>query len=189
MSEQEKQTVDEIANNQETNPEEKDNKEERTFTRDDLGKMIGAERKKWDEEKAQEIEEAKSEAERLAKLSKDEREKEQERKRKEELDKREKAIAYKELRIETRSQLSEEGLPLEFLDVVMADNADAISENIKNIRVVFDEAVEKRVDERLAQKSPKRGTTSSHSLTREEILSEPDAKKRLELIRENRDLF
>ncbi|MDK6241917.1 DUF4355 domain-containing protein, partial [Winkia sp. UMB10116] len=78
--------------------------------------MIGAERKKWDEEKAQEIEEAKSEAERLAKLSKDEREKEQERKRKEELDKREKAIAYKELRIETRSQLSEEGLPLEFLD-------------------------------------------------------------------------
>ncbi|MDK8230764.1 DUF4355 domain-containing protein, partial [Escherichia coli] len=87
------------------------------------------------------------------KLSKDEREKEQERKRKEELDKREKAIAYKELRIETRSQLSEEGLPLEFLDVVMADNADAISENIKNIRVVFDEAVEKRVDERLAQKS------------------------------------
>ncbi|MDK7347856.1 DUF4355 domain-containing protein, partial [Bifidobacterium dentium] len=77
------------------------------------------------------------------------REKEQERKRKEELDKREKAIAYKELRIETRSQLSEEGLPLEFLDVVMADNADAISENIKNIRVVFDEAVEKRVDERL----------------------------------------
>ncbi|MCW1000549.1 DUF4355 domain-containing protein, partial [Streptococcus anginosus] len=81
------------------------------------------------------------------------------------------------------------GLPLEFLDVVMADNADAISENIKNIRVVFDEAVEKRVDERLAQKSPKRGTTSSHSLTREEILSEPDAKKRLELIRENRDLF
>ncbi|MDK6256901.1 DUF4355 domain-containing protein, partial [Escherichia coli] len=104
----------------------------------------------WDEEKAQEIEEAKSEAERLAKLSKDEREKEQERKRKEELDKREKAIAYKELRIETRSQLSEEGLPLEFLDVVMADNADAISENIKNIRVVFDEAVEKRVDERLA---------------------------------------
>ncbi|MHB2041656.1 DUF4355 domain-containing protein, partial [Aerococcus mictus] len=70
MSEQEKQTVDEIANNQETNPEEKDNKEERTFTRDDLAKMIGAERKKWDEEKAQEIEEAKSEAERLAKLSK-----------------------------------------------------------------------------------------------------------------------
>ncbi|MDK6355835.1 hypothetical protein QP202_24670, partial [Escherichia coli] len=88
MSEQEKQTVDEIANNQETNPEEKDNQEERTFTRDDLAKMIGAERKKWDEEKAQEIEEAKSEAERLAKLSKDEREKEQERKRKEELDKR-----------------------------------------------------------------------------------------------------
>lgn len=186
MSEEIKNT--EVIEEQQDEKED-EQKEQRTFTRNDIAKMMSAEKRKWEEEKEQEIEEAKSEAERLAKLSKDEREKEQERKRKEALDKREQAIAYKELRIETRSLLAEEGLPLEFLDVVMTDSADDIQDNIKNIRTVFDEAVEKRVDERLAQKSPKRGANSTSTLTREQIARETDPQKRLEMIRQNREMF
>lgn len=181
------QEADEKVDTQEADEQQK---QEKTFTRDDIAKMISAEKKKWQEEKDQEIEEAKSEGERLAKLSKDEREKEQDRKRKEALDQREKDVAMKELRIETRSILAEEGLPQDFLDVVIADSAEKIQENVNNIRVVFDEAVEKRVDERLQTSAAKRGGhTHSTGLTREEIMREPDIKKRYKMIRENRDLF
>lgn len=161
---------------------------EKTFTRSDIAKMISAEKEKWEAEKQEEIEQAKTEAERLAKLSKSEREKEEQAKRLADLDKREKEIAMKELRLATRETLASEGLPEDFLDVVMGDSAEQIQENIKHVRNVFDAAVEKKVDERLAQGAPKQGVTGS-GLTKDQIMSEKDSAKRLQLIAENRNLF
>lgn len=53
---------------------------ERTFTRADISKMMAAERTKWESEQSAAIEKARTEGERLAKLSKDERAKEEEQK-------------------------------------------------------------------------------------------------------------
>lgn len=170
--------------------QEQQEHEEKTFTRDQIAKMISAQKAEWEKEKEQEIEEAKSEAERLAKLSKDEREKEKNRKRQEQLDKREKELATRELKLETQSLLAEEALPAEFLDVVMADSADQISQNISNIRQIFDQAVEKRVDERLKQTAPKRGINSKGgSMTYQEIMAIKDDKARRQAIQDNRELF
>ena len=165
---------------------------EKTFTQDELDHIV-QERVKRAVAKAQKdaedkIKQAQSEGERLAKLTKDERAKEEEAKRLADLEAREKAIAVKELRIETQSLLSDEGLPIEFLDVVMADTAESVKENIASIRKVFDEAVEKRVNERLTQDKPRRGATAG-AMSKAEIMAVQDASERQKLIAENLELF
>lgn len=165
---------------------------DKTFTQDELDHIV-QERVKRAVAKAQKdaedkIKQAQSEGERLAKLTKDERAKEEEAKRLADLEAREKAIAVKELRIETQSLLSDEGLPIEFLDVVMADTAESVKENIASIRKVFDEAVEKRVNERLTQDKPRRGATAG-AMTKAEILAVKDVSERQKLIAENLELF
>ena len=165
---------------------------DKTFTQDELDHIV-QERVKRAVAKAQKdaedkIKQAQSEGERLAKLTKDERAKEEEAKRLADLEAREKAIVVKELRIETQSLLSDEGLPIEFLDVVMADTAESVKENIASIRKVFDEAVEKRVNERLTQDKPRRGATAG-AMTKAEIMAVQDANERQKLIAENLELF
>ena len=165
---------------------------DKTFTQDELDHIV-QERVKRAVAKAQKdaedkIKQAQSEGERLAKLTKDERAKEEEAKRLADLEAREKAIAVKELRIETQTLLSDEGLPIEFLDVVMADTAESVKEKIASIRKVFDEAVEKRVNERLTQDKPRRGATAG-AMTKAEIMAVQDANERQKLIAENLELF
>ena len=165
---------------------------DKTFTQDELNHIV-QERVQRAVAKAQKdaedkIKQAQSEGERLAKLTKDERAKEEEAKRLADLEAREKAIAIKELRIETQSLLSDEGLPIEFLDVVMADTAESVKDNIASIRKVFDEAVEKRVNERLTQDKPRRGATAG-AMSKAEIMAVQDANERQKLIAENLELF
>jgi len=165
---------------------------DKTFTQDELDHIV-QERVKRAVAKAQKdaedkIKQAQSEGERLAKLTKDERAKEEEAKRLADLEAREKAIAIKELRIETQSLLSDEGLPIEFLDVVMADTAETVKDNIASVRKVFDEAVEKRVNERLTQDKPRRGATAG-AMTKAEIMAVQNASERQKLIAENLELF
>lgn len=161
---------------------------ERTFTRDDIAKMMNAERAKWEAEQADAIEKARSEGERLAKLSKDERAKEEEQKRLDAITERERLVAEKEMRIETQTLLVEKGLPLEFIDIVLATTAEEVKTNIDNLQTIFDSAVEKRVDERLTQEKPRTGN-GSQTMTKAEIMAIKDDNERLNAIAANRNLF
>lgn len=161
---------------------------ERTFTRDDIAKMMTAERAKWEAEQADAIEKARTEGERLAKLSKDERAKEEEQKRLDAITERERLVAEKEMRIETQTLLVEKGLPLEFIDIVLATTAEEVKTNIDNLQTIFDSAVEKRVDERLTQEKPRTGN-GSQTMTKAEIMAIKDDNERLNAIAANRNLF
>ena len=165
---------------------------DKTFTQAELNHIVQerVQRAVANAEKEAEdkIKQAQSEGGRLAKMTKDERAKEEEAKRLADIEAREKAIAVKELRIETQSLLSDEGLPIEFLDVVMADTAEAVKDNIASVRKVFDEAVEKRVNERLTQDKPRRGATAG-AISKAEIMAVKDVNERQKLIAENLELF
>lgn len=162
-------------------------KHERTFTRAEIGKMLAAERSKWEAEQVTAIEQAKSEGERLAKLTKDERAREEEAKRIADLEKREQDIAEREMKLATQSLLADEGLPQEFLDHVLAPTAEEVKAKITALRNVFDSEVEKRVNERLVQSAPRRGTTTG--ITKEQIMAIEDTNKRQAAIAENINLF
>ena len=196
MSENTHATVETEAIEQDVTQEEqvetKQEKSERTFTRAEFGKAVAAEvakaRATWETEQAEALEFAKSEGERLAKLTKDERAKEEEERRIQAIEERERVLAEKEMRVATQTLLSEEGLPGEFLDFVISETAEVTKEKIGLLRSVFDKAVESRVDERLAQKAPRKGT-GPVSLTKAEIMAVEDDEQRQALIAANIGLF
>jgi hypothetical protein len=195
MSENTQATVETEALEQDVTQEEqvetKQEKSERTFTRAEFGKAVAAEiakaRATWESEQAEIIEQAKSEGERLAKLTKDERAKEEEAKRIQAIEERERAIAEREMKMATMTLLAEEGLPQEFLGHVLAPTAEEVKAKISDLRNVFDKEVEKRVNERLVQSTPRRGTING--LTKEDIMAIENDDERQQAIAENIQLF
>ena len=176
---------------QEGQVETKQEKSERTFTRAEFGKAVAAEiakaRATWESEQAEALELAKSEGERLAKLTKDERAREEEAKRIQAIEERERAIAEREMKMATMALLVEEGLPQEFLGHVLAPTAEEVKAKISDLRNVFDKEVEKRVNERLVQSTPRRGTING--LTKEDIMAIENDDERQQAIAENIQLF
>lgn len=176
---------------QEEQVETKQEKSERTFTRAEFGKAVAAEiakaRATWESEQAEALELAKSEGERLAKLTKDERAREEEAKRLKAIEEREQAIAEREMKMATMALLVEEGLPQEFLGHVLAPTAEEVKAKISDLRNVFDKEVEKRVNERLVQSTPRRGAING--LTKEDIMAIENDDERQRAIAENIQLF
>lgn len=160
----------------------------RTFTLADISKMLTAERAKWESEQAEAVEKARSEGERLAKLSKDQRAKEEEQKRLDAIAEREKAVAEKEMRLETQTLLAEKGLPADFTNVVLAATAEEVKANIDSLQSIFDKAVETRVNERLTQETPRTGN-GTNQMTKAEIMAIQDDTERMNAIAANRNLF
>lgn len=125
-------------------------KHERTFTRAEIGKMLSAERSKWEAE--QEAKE--NEAKKLAKMNADEKQKYQLDQREQELADREKAIARKELTAEAKAMLSERDLPVDLVNVVDLTSAETVSESITSIQKAWEESVQKGVSERMKGSAP-----------------------------------
>lgn len=125
-------------------------KHERIFTRAEIGKMLSAERSKWEAE--QEAKE--NEAKKLAKMNADEKQKYQLDQREQELADREKAIARKELTAEAKAMLSERDLPVELVNVVDLTSAETVSESITSIQKAWEESVQKGVSERMKGSAP-----------------------------------
>jgi hypothetical protein len=148
-------------------------------TKDELTKLLQSEadkrvsdalktsKAKWESEYQAKLENEKKEAERLAKLSQTEKEKFLMEKQKDELSKKEKEIALREMKLESAKILSEEGLPISFIDMLTTDNADTTKANIDNFSKAFKDAVSKAVDEKLkSSPKPQSGSATLDGLTK-----------------------
>ena len=95
------------------------------------------------------IEKRVAEAERMASLSAEEKAKELAKKDQEEYEQRKRELSKKEMFFETKTQLENNGLPLSLADFLSSETAEKTLENIQNFKNVFEEAVEKKVIDRL----------------------------------------
>src|SRR3712207_2112781 len=148
-------------------PPEETKLEGRTYTDEELQKLIQSESDKrvtqaiktaelkWQKEYEEKLENEKSEAEKLAKMSADERAKAQFEKEKEQLEKERVKFQRDQLELETVKELGKQGLDVEFSSFLMGEDAESTNENIKLFKEKFDSAVEKAVTERLKGKTPK----------------------------------
>ena len=160
-------------------------KHERTFTRAEIGKMLSAERSKWEAE--QEAKE--NEAKKLAKMNADEKQKYQLDQREQELADREKAIARKELTAEAKAMLSERDLPVELVNVVDLTSAETVSKSVAVLQKSWEQAVQKGVQEKLKGGAPmKQAPTVNDELTVEEFRA-MGYKSRNELFLKNPELY
>lgn len=95
-----------------------------------------------------------SEAEKLAKMTKDEQKTYMQNKRDKELSDREAAVTRSELMAEAKNSLSDEGLPVELAEVLSYTDADACKKSMETVKEAFQTAVEKAVDEKLKGGKP-----------------------------------
>ena len=95
-----------------------------------------------------------SEAEKLAKMTKEEKAQYMQQKREKELTDREAAITRKELMAEAENTLASDGLPQELAEVLDYSDADTCKKSMEKVKEVFQRAVETAVEEKLKGGKP-----------------------------------
>ena len=95
-----------------------------------------------------------SEAEKLAKMTKEEKAQYMQQKREKELTDREAAITCKELMAEAKNTLASDGLPQELAEVLDYSDADTCKKSMEKVKEVFQRAVETAVEEKLKGGKP-----------------------------------
>lgn len=139
----------------------------KTYTEEDFQKeadrrvtqALETSQKKWQQEFQQKLEHEKQEAERLAKMSSDEKEKEMFKKQQDEFNKQKKEFERERLTTQTLKTLASEDLPSEFCEMIMAnvETAEDIMANIKTFKKLFSDAVDKRLTDRTQTTTPGAG--------------------------------
>ena len=127
----------------------------KTFTQDELNAIIDKRLERERKDAQARIDKAVTEAQKLAKMSADERAEHERQELQKKLAEREAEITKRELRAEAKSQLSDKGLPVELAEVLPYTDADTTNAALAAIEKVFRQAVEKGVNERLKGNAPK----------------------------------
>lgn len=146
-----------------------DKKEEKTYTRAELNKIISAEREKAKAEAIKSAEEKRTEAEKLAKMDAEEKHKYQlEKAEKEKNDALARLNAY-ELKEQATKIATEKELDISLLDIIdySKETADSVKTKIDNIDTIFKKAVEKKLNEKLQERGPKQVSSSATNADRE----------------------
>ena len=97
---------------------------------------------------------AKKEAERLSKLSDEERQKAEIENGRKELELREKELQRKELMLEMTKVLAERKIPIQFMDYLIADDSESTLNRITTFEKEYKAAIENAVNEKLKGKTP-----------------------------------
>ena len=95
-----------------------------------------------------------SEAEKLAKMTMEEKAQYMQQKREKKLTDREAAITRKELMAEAKNTLASDGLPQELAEVLDYSDADTCKKSMEKVKEVFQRAVETAVEEKLKGGKP-----------------------------------
>ena len=86
-----------------------------------------------------------------------------------ELEKKEREFNLAQNKLEASKVLANRGLPIEFVEYIVADDADTMLENINVFERTFKAAVADAVSKKLASPAPKTGSVKQTGLTREEF--------------------
>lgn len=108
-----------------------------------------------------------SEAEKLAKMTKEEKAQYMQQKHEKELADREAAITKRELMAEAKNTLAEKKLPSDLAEVLNYADADSCNKSIASVEKAFQAAVQAAVEERLKGGVPQKKATSTENDTLE----------------------
>lgn len=111
------------------------------------------------------IEAAKTEAEKLAKMNADQKAEYESKKREDEITKRESEITRRELRASALETLAEKGLPKQLAEILVFTDAESTNTSLDAVEKAFREAVEAGVNERLKGTPPGGGGSKTPTNT------------------------
>lgn len=160
------------ANTPQTGEGQTQGAEPKTYTEEELATLKAQWEKDSAEKHTAEIEKAKQdavkEAERLAKLSADDKKAEEFKALEDKVKLLEDEKALSVLKEEARGMLEKEKLPGEFLDFVLGEDVEKTGEKIKTLKKVFDDSLQKAVEERMKGKTPSGGGNTTTGLSVQE---------------------
>ena len=162
-------------------------KHERTFTRAEIGKILSAERSKWEAE--QEAKE--NEAEKLRQMNEAQKAEYEQEKQKAYIAELEAKINRSGLEREASKMLSEGGIAVDdkILGLVVKDTAESTQEAVESFVALVNELADKKVGEKLKGKTPKKmEDTSAGEITKEQF-NRMGYQSRNELLQNNPELY
>jgi hypothetical protein len=110
-----------------------------------------------------------AEAERLKTMDEAQRKDYEYNQKLQELEQREKDFAITQNKLEATKVMANRGLPIEFVDYLVADDADTMLENINQFERMFKAAVSDMVAKKISAPSPKNGVTQQSGMTRDDF--------------------
>lgn len=122
-----------------------------------INKALETAKGKWDTDAQQKIADARTEAEKLSRLTADEKARYEREKQDADFNKRLADLTGRELKATAKETLAEKGLPLDLADVLNYADADTCSKSIAAVEKAFRASVEKAVNEKLRGTPPKSG--------------------------------
>lgn len=122
-----------------------------------VAKALDTARAKWEAEATERIHRERTEAERMAKMTAEQKADHERQTREKALAEREAAITLREMRAQALEVLSERSLPKELSDVLNYENAETLTASIDAAERTYRAAVQAGVEERLKGKPPQTG--------------------------------
>ncbi len=173
-------------------PQESEVKETKTYTAEEVNKMIEDGRKQALEEANKKAEERfqnkMKESERLAKMNEEEKLRYQLEQREKAIEEKEKALALAENKNEAGKILAEKGLSLALVDFVVAEDAETMNQNISLLEKEFNKSVKAEVEKRLSSKAPKQNLPPDQTITKD-VFKNMSLAQLSELSKNNPDLY
>lgn len=149
----------ESVENEKTSKVEETKKEEKTFTRDEVNKMIFAEKQKERQAVLNELKIKKAEADKLAKMDEDQKKDYQLQEAIKRAEIAEKKLTARDLETETLKQANDKGIPLELIKTI--DFEKETAESISNKLDIFEKSSnsirEKAINEYSKEDAPQTG--------------------------------
>lgn len=147
----------------------KDPKNQAEFDRR-VAKALDTSRTKMQADIEAKMQEARTEAEKMAKMNAEQKAQYEREKQAKELADREATITKRELMATAKEQLAEKGLPISLASVLNYSSAEECTASIDAVGKAFQEAVEKAVNDRLAGgKPPKKADNPAATFTMDQI--------------------
>lgn len=135
-----------------TNIQENQQEKEKTFTQEDIDRIISKKFKQWEKNKAKEKEEI-EEAERLKRMSQAERQQKELDDKIKKIEKMEADMARKDLNSQVVKELASRDLPIEYAEFVMVEgDADATMDRLKVFMEKYNADIQKEVDKQVQER-------------------------------------
>lgn len=128
------------------------------------------------------------EAEKLRTMDDNQRKEYEYQQKVQELERREHEFTITQNKLEATKVLSARGLPVEFVDYIVADDAETMMENINTFEKMFKSAVQDAVAKKISSPSPKNGSVKQTGMTREDF-KKLNVAQQAEIYRTNPELY
>ena len=147
------------------------NEEVKTYTQEEVDKLLQqeADRRVTSalKKQAEKFEREKAESEKLRDMDEQQRKEYEYEKKVKELENKEREFNLMQNKLEASKIMGEHGLPVSFVDYIVAEDAETMMANITNFETQWKAAVADAVSARIAQPAPKGSNVSQTGLTKE----------------------